>query len=331
MTGRVLPCGSSGARADIEAHWRFPARLRETKPGSAKYRGPCPKDGRHGGLHVEAGRNGGVVWNTPDCTHGREAAYPALALLVPCAPRPVPQCNPELEALKTVMTAILTNKSFTPTARRLAGLQALGIDQDDALDMLGIIASSNRRRARKERDAAMAQPAVTIRTDSKRRPEAPGKRIGVPSVSAPGPPAEIRLPAATIQPDAPAAINSDNRPSAAEIPLSSTFPGLTDRANVVSGPAGWIRDTNTALDLDLELLRIELGAQLIAREPKRSPFPVADTAEMWTTVEAGPCVHCGATTCLYLDRGSPLCPDCRTPAAVRRAGGAAPVTTSAVQ
>src|SRR5487761_1671406 len=132
MTGRPLRCGSAGGRSDIVLHWRIPARLTEVRPG--KWVGPCPKDGERGALNVEAGRKGGVIWNVPGCKgkHDRAAAYPAL---------------------KNAMTAILANKAFTPTALRLAGLEAIGVDQDQALDMLGITASSNRRRARKERDA----------------------------------------------------------------------------------------------------------------------------------------------------------------------------------
>src|SRR5487761_1191673 len=153
MTGRPLRCGSAGGRSDIVLHWRIPARLTEVRPG--KWVGPCPKDGERGALNVEAGRKGGVIWNVPGCKgkHDRAAAYPALKVLVPCAPDPGQDHNPELEALKNAMTAILANKAFTPTALRLAGLEAIGVDQDQALDMLGITASSNRRRARKERDA----------------------------------------------------------------------------------------------------------------------------------------------------------------------------------
>jgi hypothetical protein len=329
MTGRALRCGSSDGRHCIELHWRTQARLVETEPGSGKWRGPCPKCRRAKALHVEVGDNGAPIWAVPECKdrHDREAVFPMLRARVACAPEPKHQANPELEALKKHMVAVLTNRTFTPTALRLAGLEACGIGTDEALDMLGITASSNRRRARRQRDTAMTRPASTIQADSKRRSKTP-KSV---TRTLPPRPAETSLPAATIQPDAPAAINSDSPTSTPKLLLTSTFADLTGRAKVVSGPAGRIRDTNTEA-LDLDLLTTALGAKVITEQPKRSPFSVADIAEMWTLAEAGPCVRCDATTILYGPRSTgPLCPECRTPAAVRRAGGAAPVTTSAVQ
>jgi hypothetical protein len=275
-------------------------------------------------LHVEVGDNGDVVWTvTGRCHHSREDVYPQLKFQVPCAPGPRYKPNPERDALKDTMMAILTNKALTPGALRLAGLEALGIGQDQALDMLGITASSNRRRARLERDKALS-PAATIKTDSKRRSKAPNRNSRGTRVSpGTGRPAETHLPAATIKTESPglsklivaAGGEPDQKP-----PLTSTNGSLTTRATIVSGPAGTGTATSTELDLELalDLLRSELGAEVIATELRPSPHPVADIAEVWTPTEGGPCTLCGTTCCRYGDRGSPLCPDCQ--AAVRPPG-----------
>jgi len=308
MTGRTLRCGSSSGRMDIELHWRKQARLVEVRPG--KWVGPCPKDGERAALNVTVGSNGAVIWNVPGCksTHDRAAAYPALKTLVPCAPEPGQERNPELEALKATITRLVTNKAFAPAAKSLAILEALGYGTDEALDMLGITDTGNRRRTRVARDKALSR-ARTVKTDSKPRSRAPESKPDTTQADLPTPtpmlpPAETHLPAATVKTDSGQAV-TDSRPKSPKTPLTSAFPSLTDRANVVSGPAGRIRDTNTALDLDLaiEALNANLDAKAI---------------KAWTPVEEGPCTRCGARTCRYGDRGSPLCAHCRTPAEVRR-------------
>jgi hypothetical protein len=56
-----------------------------------------------------------------------------------------------------------------------------------------------------------------------------------------------------------------------------------------------------------------LRAEIIGTEERTIPVPVADVLDAWRAAEEGPCVHCGARTCLYGPRGNPLCADCRLP------------------
>jgi hypothetical protein len=63
----------------------------------------------------------------------------------------------------------------------------------------------------------------------------------------------------------------------------------------------------------LVLLAGILRAEIIGTEPRTSTFPVADVIDAWLASEDGPCVRCGARTCIYGPRGTPLCADCRAP------------------
>jgi hypothetical protein len=54
-----------------------------------------------------------------------------------------------------------------------------------------------------------------------------------------------------------------------------------------------------------------LRAEIIGIEPRISTVPVADAIDAWRAGDEGPCVRCGARTCLYGLRGNPLCADCR--------------------
>jgi hypothetical protein len=310
VTGRPLRCGCSDAAHCIHLHWRGKdqAYLVEYLPG--KWRGPCPKDGRPAGLHVQVGDNGAVIWNTPLCAHGREAAYPMLKARVPCAPDPGYRHNPELDALKEAVTALAVNKTLTPAALRLAILEAAGTGTDEALDVLGITDKSNRRRAIKDTRRALARlPGKMVKTDHNRTSAGQGaQQPGRADIRRTDRPAETRLPAVMVKTDPPrlselttdAGQKDDQKPA-----LTSTFPDLTDRANVVSGPAGWIRNTSTALDLDLALKALKTDFN-------------PETVSTWTPAEEGPCTRCGARTCRYGDRGSPLCANCQIPAEVRR-------------
>jgi hypothetical protein len=315
--GRGLPCGCSSGRFCIVLHWRDQAGLAETRPG--KWTGPCPKDGNPGALHAQEGDNGGVIWAVPGCksTHDREAAYPALKAKVPCAPEPGHRRNPELDALTKRIRALAMNEGFIRSAPiRLALLEVLGDDTDDALDTLGITDATWRRRIRQARSKALS-PAKSGVNDSYRRSGAPKQEDGATATLPP--PAETHLPAKSgVNDHSEVALTPlfAGRESGQKPPLTSTNGGLTTHAKVVSGPAGTDTSTDTGLDLDLalELLRTKVGAEVIATEPRTSPDPVADITEVWTASEAGPCRRCGTTTCLYGDRGSLFCADCRTPA-----------------
>jgi hypothetical protein len=265
---RRLHCGSSDAAHCIELHWRGrdQAGLVQLEPG--KWAGPCPKDGRPRALHVIEGDNGAVVWAVPGCkgVHDREAAYPALKTRVPCAPDPGHRHNPELEALQDTMMMLAVNKALTPAALRLALLEAAGTGTEEALDVLGITDSGNRRRARLARDKALS-PAPTVKTDSKARPkQVTTKNVDESSTFPRARPAKTRLPAATVKTDSQEESKltvAAGRESAQKEPLTSTFASLTDGATLVSGPPGPVRDTDTALDLALELVRTKLGAEVI--------------------------------------------------------------------
>jgi hypothetical protein len=54
-----------------------------------------------------------------------------------------------------------------------------------------------------------------------------------------------------------------------------------------------------------------LRAEIIGTEPRTSTLPVADVIDAWRAREEGPCVRCGARTCVYGPLGHPLCADCR--------------------
>ena len=311
-------------------HWwrgRDQARLIEVHAGSGQWTGPCPKCGRPRALTVKAGDSGGVVWNLPGCEgrHSRDDVYPILLTLVPHAPPPGRRHNPEAEALKgTIRDLVLNEKFIHSNPVKLAILEALGDSTDEALDALGITDTGNRRRTRKAKDLALS-PAKTVTNDSRRRSKA---RAGSPGGSSPRAtvsPAKTHLPATTVTNDSPQTVTNDSRPSMAKPPLTSTFLRLTDGGTLVSGPPGLDTDknTDTVLDLALELVRTELGAEVISTEPRTSPLPVADVIEAWTAAEEGPCTRCGTRTCRYGDRGSPLCADCRSDAEVRTAGSPA--------
>jgi hypothetical protein len=311
---RKRRCAAANAEQDIIIHWRGrdQANLVEITPGV--WAGPCPRCARFRVLRVQVGRNGDVVWTvTGQCKHTREDVYPNLANRVPCAPNPAAgqhQHNPEVAALKDTIRDLVMNERFTHSSPiKLAILEALGASTDDALDALGIIDAGNRRRARLARDKALS-PAKTVTSDSRRRSKAskaPGSNT-TPKL-APGRPADTRLPADTVTSDSVQPVTSDSRRSMPKQPLTSTNNDLTTRAKVVSGPAG----TATHTELDLELLRSALGAEVIATEPRTSPLPVADSTEAWTPAEEGPCTRCGTRICRYGDHGSPLCADCRGP------------------
>lgn len=56
-----------------------------------------------------------------------------------------------------------------------------------------------------------------------------------------------------------------------------------------------------------------LRAEIIGSEPRTTTLPVADVIDAWQASEEGPCVRCGAPTCIYGPRRNPLCADCRQP------------------
>lgn len=56
-----------------------------------------------------------------------------------------------------------------------------------------------------------------------------------------------------------------------------------------------------------------LPVEIISTEPRTDPAPVADVIDAWRASEEGPCVRCGARTCIYGPRGNPVCVDCRPP------------------
>ena len=241
------------------------------------------------------------------------------------AQRPGHRSNPELDNLKDTIGMLALNKDLTPAALRLAILEAAGIATDEALDALGITDSGNRRRAEVARNKARLPATTVAKTDSKRRSKAPkkvassepGKPVSRITHSPTPQPAGTRLPATTVKTDSSGLSKltvAAGRESAPKTPLTSDFTNLTEHATVVSGPAGTDTSTHTGLELDLEaleLLRTQLGAEVIATEPRPSPNPVADIAEVWTASEAGPCVRCETPTCRYGPRGQPACTDCR--------------------
>jgi len=310
--GRRRRCGAANGEQDIIIHWRGrdQANLAEIKPGI--WAGPCLRCGRFRVLRVKVGDNGDVIWTvTGGCGHTREDVYPALVARVPCAPNPSAGPhghNLALDALKDTMMALALNKVLTPVALRLAMLEATGIQTDEALDVLGITDTGNRRRTRLARDKALS-PGLTVKTDSKPRPKASGSEHTPARETPPSLPAKTRLPVTTVKTDSGQAVSFDSQPSTAKPPLNSTFLDLTGRATVVSGPAG--TDTTTGTELDLELMRTGLGGEVIATEPRTSPFPVADATEVWTLADEGPCTRCETRTCRYGNQGSPLCADCR--------------------
>lgn len=71
------------------------------------------------------------------------------------------------------------------------------------------------------------------------------------------------------------------------------------------------RDGHGRTDTAMVLLAGILRAEIIGIEPRTSTVPVADVIDAWRASEEGPCVRCGARTCLYGPRGNPLCADCR--------------------
>jgi hypothetical protein len=73
------------------------------------------------------------------------------------------------------------------------------------------------------------------------------------------------------------------------------------------------RNGHSRTDTALVLLAGILRAEIIGSEPRISTFPVADVIDAWLASEEGPCVRCGARTCIYGPRGNPLCADCRPP------------------
>ena len=266
-------------------------------------------------LRVQAGDNGDVVWDIPECRksgrHTRQDAYPVLKTKVPCTPDPGARHNPEAAALEAAIRKLTMNEKFTHSnPLKLAILEALGDDPESALTTLGITDTGNRRRTRKARDLALS-PAVTVISDSKPRS---GTRNPIRIGNSARPPAETHLPAATVTNDSPEVVTNDSRPSTRKPPLTSTFPSLTERASLVSAPGGTSTGTSTGVDPDsaLDLLRTELGAEVIATEHRTSPHPVADVIETWSAADEGPCVKCGAPHQLYGDGGNPMCADCRT-------------------
>ena len=56
-----------------------------------------------------------------------------------------------------------------------------------------------------------------------------------------------------------------------------------------------------------------LPVEIIGTEPRTSTLPVADVIDAWRASEEGPCVRCGARTCIYGPRRNSLCADCRPP------------------
>ena len=327
-------CAATDGAQDILVHWRGAkqAHLVEVEPG--KWEGPCPLCGRFRGLHVEVGRNGDVIYTvTGRCHHTREDIYPQLKFQVPCTPNPGAykyERNPELGALANTIRDLVLHKALTPVMLRLALLEATGTDTEEALDMIGITDKSNRRRAvRDVRRALAPRPGKMVNPDHKRRSKhPPGQNKTADDVNDDVPDRQAKdespqvstetepSPAVMVNPDPPglSVLTTDaGSTDAGKKPLTSDFTSLTEHATVVSGGAGTPTGTR-ALDLELEaleLLRTALGAEVIATEPRTSPHPVADIAEVWTLAEEGPCVRCRTPTCRYGDRGQPLCADCR--------------------
>ena len=66
-------------------------------------------------------------------------------------------------------------------------------------------------------------------------------------------------------------------------------------------------------DPAMVLLAGVLRAEVIGSEPRACALPVADVIDAWLASEEGPCVRCGARTCIYGPRANPLCADCRPP------------------
>ena len=170
-------CAATNGEQDIIIHWRGrdQANLVEITPGA--WAGPCPRCSRFRVLRVKVGRNGDVVWTvTGECKHTREDVYPNLANRVPCAPNPSAaqhQHNPQVAALKDTIRDLAINERFTHSNPiKLALLEALGDNTDNALDTLGIIDTGHRRRTRLARDKALS-PARTATNGSRRRSRAP--------------------------------------------------------------------------------------------------------------------------------------------------------------
>jgi hypothetical protein len=59
-------------------------------------------------------------------------------------------------------------------------------------------------------------------------------------------------------------------------------------------------------DTAMVLLAGILRAEIIGIEPRTGTVPVADVIDAWRASEEGPCVRCGARTCIYGPRGNPL-------------------------
>jgi hypothetical protein len=78
------------------------------------------------------------------------------------------------------------------------------------------------------------------------------------------------------------ATSSENNPLTGTIPLCWTAIGTT-------------RQNGHCLVLLAGILR----AEIIGIEPRTSTVPVADVIDAWRASEEGPCVRCGARTCLY--------------------------------
>ena len=73
-------------------------------------------------------------------------------------------------------------------------------------------------------------------------------------------------------------------------------------------------------------------AEIIGTEPRTNTVPVADVIDAWRASEEGPCVRCGARTCIYGPRGNPVCVDCRPPKpGPRSSRGRHPASPAAAQ
>lgn len=314
--GRGRRCPATNGEQDIIIHWRGAkqACLVEVAPG--KWEGPCPRCGRFRVLHVEVGDNGDVVWAvTGKCSHSREDVYPQLSAKVPCAPKPGAERqhdNAELGTLKDQLRGLVLNPNLNGKAKDLVLLQSLGMDTAAALDAIGITDKGYRSRIQMQARRGLALRPGKVDTGVNRRRSTREKAKKAP------------LPARVDESDNHPVDESVNHYSYESQPLTSENTELTEHATIVL-PLG-ATDTHTStdtravdLDLALDLLRTTLGAEVISTEPRPSPFPVADITEVWTASEAGPCRQCATATCLYGDRGSLFCADCRTSAG-RRTG-----------
>ena len=277
------PSAASRGVTEIQALWRVPLGLVPDDPADpgGQWHGPCPRCHQPRQFSAKPGDVRPVVWWV-HCTCPLEQVYVILRSHVPSAPppgkkraEPDPAPALELAALRAAVTRLALNDDFPRSAPiRLALLEAAGYETDQALDALGITDSGNRSRTRSAKIRAMAG--------------------GKP---------RKRPPARTVTNDSGHAVTNDSPARRARAPRKPAACENTDLimpATIVLGPPGngHLTDTDTDLDLAVDLLRSTLGAEVIPAT--------------WPPAEEGPCRRCGARTCIYGDYGSPLCDACRS-------------------